>query len=41
MDLIKNFVQDLPHLHDVDEDLRAYCATALKADNPNFWSKLK
>jgi len=33
--------KDLPNLDEVDEDLRAYCATALKADDPKFWSKLK
>ena len=33
--------QDLPDLDDMDEDLRAYCAFALNADDPNFWSNLK
>ena len=33
--------QDLPDLSEVGEDLQAYCATALKADDSKFWSKLK
>ena len=36
-----DFFQDLPDQDDVDEDLQTYCATALKADDPKFWSKLK
>jgi len=33
--------KDLPDQDDVDEDLQAYYATALKADDPKFWTKLK
>jgi len=33
--------KDLPPLNEVDEDLRAYCATALKAEDPKFWSTLR
>jgi hypothetical protein len=34
-------LQELPQRSDLDEELRPYFDTALRADDSNFWLKLR